>query len=1035
MAPKRTSTSATPPMTQAAIRKLAADSVAAALEAKAATMANTDNTTRNTRQRETHVARKCSYKEFMNYQPFNFKGTKGAVGLICWFERTESIFLCSNCTKDCKVKFATGNDLKTYVRRFQELAVLCSTMVPNSEKLIEVFIGGLPRSIEGNVTTSKPQTLEEAITITQRLMDQMHPTSHRTLHYQVSDLQQGGSSDQELQEQRASHWKQPVASVSNLSCLWRERALQKSVPKSKHQCPRKSILAEGQERSPRPERADKSFVSISLASMLNIPPITLDTTYDIEMADGNLVGTNTVIQGYTLILLNQPFEIDLMSIKLGSFNVIIGMDWLSKYHARIICDEKVVHIPIDGETLIIQDQAITSLRGRDEISTRLLSEQLAPILALPEGNDDFVVYCDASHQGLRAVVFALKFNVTICLDKVSCFTDHKSLQHILDQKELNMRQRRWLKLLADYDCEIRYHPRKAKCCSRCLKPEGMNQTTPIKADIVRSHPAYNDTTQLIPNGNKKEYDGSSLPKLPKTSKMDMAQFGGHCRAHPYKSAHSSPPEDNRYFYLKKCLSDESLIIPMKEIRLDDKLNFVEEPVEIMDREVKQLRQSRIPIVKVRWNSKRGPEFTWEREDQIRAKALPTKWHPKVTAIEESKDLLALPLDELIGNLKVYEVVLEKDSDASKNKKEKYKSLALKVKKVSSDKEAACLDSDDEEYAMASDSEEEDDSKKDEICLMAHDTNETKNEILDNEVGDLKKRIERLEKNKEADAGPNNPFQAQDQPFRSLERGERRDSICYPVLNTTSEASVECELCIDLLSKIDSLFLKLAKFENSSHFLQEMIKNQKLQKDKKGPQFTEDRASTSKVKTGKVGQENGKTSPVEPAEPVPSAREPASAAVGNRGSVEDCATLGDTKLPPALKLGKGLGKSKNQTPPKAPFRRPNPMYPKSDYLRIDENGVVSRNKGLSHKDTTKEGIDFDETYAPVARLESIRILLAYACAHDFKLFQMDDKSAFLNGFINEEVYVSQPPGFIDFEKPNHVFKLKKALYGLKQAPKA
>ncbi|GKA95856.1 reverse transcriptase domain-containing protein [Tanacetum coccineum] len=71
--------------------------------------------------------------------------------------------------------------------------------------------------------------------------------------------------------------------------------------------------------------------------------------------------------------------------------------------------------------------------------------------------------------------------------------------------------------------------------------------------------------------------------------------------------------------LKKYLSDESLIIPMKELQLDDKLNFVEEPVEIMDREVKQLRQSRIPIVKVRWNSKRGPEFTWEREDEIHAK--------------------------------------------------------------------------------------------------------------------------------------------------------------------------------------------------------------------------------------------------------------------------------------------------------------------------------------------------------------------------------------------------------------------------------
>ncbi|GKC36801.1 putative nucleotidyltransferase, ribonuclease H, partial [Tanacetum coccineum] len=104
--------------------------------------------------------------------------------------------------------------------------------------------------------------------------------------------------------------------------------------------------------------ADKSFVSISLASMLNIPSITVDTTYDIEMADGNLVGTNTIIHGCTLILLNQPFEIDLMPIKLGSFDVVIGMDWLSKYHARIICDEKVVHIPIDGETLIIRDQVM-----------------------------------------------------------------------------------------------------------------------------------------------------------------------------------------------------------------------------------------------------------------------------------------------------------------------------------------------------------------------------------------------------------------------------------------------------------------------------------------------------------------------------------------------------------------------------------------------------------------------------------------------------------------------------------------------------
>ncbi|GKD51952.1 retrovirus-related pol polyprotein from transposon TNT 1-94 [Tanacetum coccineum] len=106
-------------------------------------------------------------------------------------------------------------------------------------------------------------------------------------------------------------------------------------------------------------------------------------------------------------------------------------------------------------------------------------------------------------------------------------------------------------------------------------------------------------------------------------------------------------------------------------------------------------------------------------------------------------------------------------------------------------------------------------------------------------------------------------------------------------------------------------------------------------------------------------------------------------------------------------------------------------------KLDENGVVTRNKArlVAQGYNQQERINYDEIYAPVARLESIRTLLAYACALDFKLYQMDVKSAFLNGFINEEVYVAQPPGFIDFAKPNYDYKLKKALYGLKQAPKA
>jgi hypothetical protein len=104
---------------------------------------------------------------------------------------------------------------------------------------------------------------------------------------------------------------------------------------------------------------------------------------------------------------------------------------------------------------------------------------------------------------------------------------------------------------------------------------------------------------------------------------------------------------------------------------------------------------------------------------------------------------------------------------------------------------------------------------------------------------------------------------------------------------------------------------------------------------------------------------------------------------------------------------------------------------------DEHGVVTRNKArlVAKCYSQVEGLDFDETYAPVARLESIRILLAYATYHGFKLYQMYVKSDFLNGPIKEEVYDEQPPGFEDSEYPNHVYKLSKALYGLKQAPRA
>ena len=106
-------------------------------------------------------------------------------------------------------------------------------------------------------------------------------------------------------------------------------------------------------------------------------------------------------------------------------------------------------------------------------------------------------------------------------------------------------------------------------------------------------------------------------------------------------------------------------------------------------------------------------------------------------------------------------------------------------------------------------------------------------------------------------------------------------------------------------------------------------------------------------------------------------------------------------------------------------------------KLNEEGNVVRNKArlVAQGYVKEEGINYEETYAPVARLDVIRLILSFACSNDFQLFQMDVKSAFLNGIIKEEVYLEQPPGFEDCDHPDWVYQLHKALYGLKQAPRA
>nr|GEW27040.1 putative reverse transcriptase domain-containing protein [Tanacetum cinerariifolium] len=543
MPPKKRSTSATPTMTQAAIRQLVADSVTASLETQATTMANTENTNRNTRPRENPQNRRPeTFRAYATTQTEN----NGYTG---------NRLLCKKCTlhhtEPCTVKCHTCNKVGHLTRNCRN---------------------------KGPATGSNLQP----VSITCRAYREK---GH--YNYQCSKANNNAYGRTYLLRDKNAHRDPNV--VTGTFLLNQHLA--------------GVLFYSG---------ADKSFVSISLDYMLNIPPITLDTTYDIEMANENL------------------------------------------YHARIICDEKVVHISIDGETLIIRgDQSKTRLnlipcikteryisrgcqvfiaqviekksdeKGLEDIPVvREFSEvfpkelpglplvrQLefhidlipgaapgAPILFVKKKNgsfrmcidyrelnkltvknhyplpriddlfdqlqgssvyskidlrsgyhqlrvrdedisktafktryehyefqvmpfgltnapavfmdlmnrmykpyldtfvivfiDDILIYSrnkeeHANHLRIIlellkkeklyakfskcAVVFALKiWRHYLYETKCTMFTDHKSLQHILDQKELNMRQRRWLEFLRDYDCEIRYHPGKANVVADAL---------------------------------------------------------------------------------------------------------------------------------------------------------------------------------------------------------------------------------------------------------------------------------------------------------------------------------------------------------------------------------------------------------------------------------------------------------------------------------------------------------------------------------------------------------------------------------------
>nr|GEW00585.1 retrotransposon protein, putative, Ty3-gypsy subclass [Tanacetum cinerariifolium] len=277
---------------------------------------------------------------------------------------------------------------------------------------------------------------------------------------------------------------------------------------------------------------------------------------------------------------------------------------------------------------------------------------------------------------LGVVMFALEiWRHYLYGTKSVIYTNHKSLQYIFDQTELNMRQRRWIELLSDYECDLKYHPGKANvvadalnkmyydlrdlyCDSQRFKMERLARIY-INDIVVRhgvpvsiisnrdgrfSSPFWRALQKTF--GIRLDMSTSYHPQTDGQSERTIQTLEDMLREcetikkimqikERLKTArdHQKSYADKRRKPLEFKVRDQVLLkvspckgvvrfdlqVPLEEIKIDEKLYFVEEPVEIANKQVKKLKRSWIPIVKVRWDSQRGAEFTWEREDQFKAK--------------------------------------------------------------------------------------------------------------------------------------------------------------------------------------------------------------------------------------------------------------------------------------------------------------------------------------------------------------------------------------------------------------------------------
>nr|GEX06041.1 putative reverse transcriptase domain-containing protein [Tanacetum cinerariifolium] len=308
-------------VTNAQLQAMIDQGVTAALATHDATRNGNDSHTSGT-GRPVQVACECTYSDFLKCQPLNFKGTERVVGL-------------------------------TYSQRFQELALMCDQTFLKEIDKVERYVDGLPDMIHGSVMATKPKTIQDAIEFATELMNKKINTwAERQADNKRKSNDTTRNNHQQPNKRQNTGRAYAAGKVGKAGANPDNNVITSTFLLNKHYA---SILFDTD--------ADRSFVSIAFSSRIIITPTALDHDYNVELVDGRIVGLNTIIQGCTLNFLNHPFNIDLVLVELGSFDVIIGMDWLAKYHAVIICAEKIIRIPFGDEILIVRGDGSSNKHG------------------------------------------------------------------------------------------------------------------------------------------------------------------------------------------------------------------------------------------------------------------------------------------------------------------------------------------------------------------------------------------------------------------------------------------------------------------------------------------------------------------------------------------------------------------------------------------------------------------------------------------------------------------------------------------------